>query len=205
MRAKLREIKETLRRHRHTPIDEQGQWLGTVMRGYFAYFAVPTNTRLLSAFRVSHQHRNVVPKSAATQPAAPTDVGADGPAHRPVPAVPARAAPVAGPAVQRQILEVGAECVNSARSDLCGGRSRNGRPYRDKVASIRVLTPFGPRKATWTDAISRGPVQPRVVRDRGMCRRSQCQPSCLLPHQHRIVAISTNTVSSKLARVHRDT
>ena len=51
MRAKLQEIKETLRRLRHTPIDEQGQWLGTVIKGYFAYFAVPTNTRLLSAFR----------------------------------------------------------------------------------------------------------------------------------------------------------
>ena len=28
-----------------------GTWLGTVMKGYFAYFAVPTNTYLLSAFR----------------------------------------------------------------------------------------------------------------------------------------------------------
>ena len=33
-----------------------------------------------------------------------------------------RAAPVAKPSVPRQILEVGAECVSSARSDLCGGR-----------------------------------------------------------------------------------
>jgi RNA-directed DNA polymerase len=51
MRAKLREIKETLRLRRQLPIDEQGQYLGTVIRGHFAYFAVPTNTRLLSAFR----------------------------------------------------------------------------------------------------------------------------------------------------------
>jgi RNA-directed DNA polymerase len=51
MKAKLREIKETLRRRRHTPIDEQGRWLGTMMKGYFAYFAVPTNTYLLTAFR----------------------------------------------------------------------------------------------------------------------------------------------------------
>ena len=51
MKAKLREIKEMLRRHRHAPIDEQGQWLGTVVKGYFAYFAVPTNTYPLSAFR----------------------------------------------------------------------------------------------------------------------------------------------------------
>src|SRR4051795_2321042 len=45
------EIKEMLRRHRHAPIDEQGKWLGTVIKGYFAYFAVPTNTYPLSAFR----------------------------------------------------------------------------------------------------------------------------------------------------------
>jgi RNA-directed DNA polymerase len=51
MRIKLREIKETLRRRRHVPIDEQGQYLGAVIRGHFAYFAVPTNTRLLSVFR----------------------------------------------------------------------------------------------------------------------------------------------------------
>jgi RNA-directed DNA polymerase len=51
MRAKLREIKEALRRRRQRPIDEQGQYLGSVIRGHFAYFAVPTNGRLLSAFR----------------------------------------------------------------------------------------------------------------------------------------------------------
>src|SRR5215472_2108085 len=51
MRVKLKEITETLQRVRHRPIDEQGQWLGTVIGGYFAYFAVPTNTHMLSAFR----------------------------------------------------------------------------------------------------------------------------------------------------------
>ena len=51
MKAKLREIKETLRRNRHTPIEEQGRWLGAMMKGNFAYIAVPTNTYLLSAFR----------------------------------------------------------------------------------------------------------------------------------------------------------
>ncbi len=51
MRARLKEITETLRRDRHRPIDEQGSWLGAVVRGYFAYFAVPTNSRMLSAFR----------------------------------------------------------------------------------------------------------------------------------------------------------
>jgi len=51
MRAKLTEIKEELQRRRHQPIPEQGQWLKQVVSGYFAYHAVPTNHRALSAFR----------------------------------------------------------------------------------------------------------------------------------------------------------
>jgi RNA-directed DNA polymerase len=51
MSAKLQEIKETLRRRRQTSIDEQGEWLSAVIRGHYAYFAVPTNTHALAAFR----------------------------------------------------------------------------------------------------------------------------------------------------------
>jgi RNA-directed DNA polymerase len=51
LRAKLAEIKEELRRRRHQRIAEQGQWLKRVVAGYFAYHAVPTNGRALSAFR----------------------------------------------------------------------------------------------------------------------------------------------------------
>ena len=94
MRVKLKEITETLQRVRHRPIDEQGQWLGTVIGGYFAYFAVPTNTEHAVGVPCPHK-RKVVPQSAATQPAAPTDVGADEPTHRPVLATRACAAPVA--------------------------------------------------------------------------------------------------------------
>ena len=51
MRAKLSEIKEGLRRRMHQAIPEQGRWLAQVIRGYFAYHAVPTNFSVLSAFR----------------------------------------------------------------------------------------------------------------------------------------------------------
>ena len=51
MRAKIAAIKLELRRHLHAPIPEQGSWLGHVVRGYFAYHAVPTNAPSLSAFR----------------------------------------------------------------------------------------------------------------------------------------------------------
>ena len=51
MRAKLQEIKKELRRRMHQPIPVQGKWLRQVVNGVFNYYAVPTNSRSLSAFR----------------------------------------------------------------------------------------------------------------------------------------------------------
>jgi group II intron reverse transcriptase/maturase len=51
MRTKLKEIKEEMRQRRHQPIPEQGTWLAQVVRGYFAYHAVPTNAASIRAFR----------------------------------------------------------------------------------------------------------------------------------------------------------
>src|SRR6201998_2941275 len=51
MRAKLREIKEKLKRRMPRPIPEQGRWLNVVVAGYFAYHTVPTNARTMDAFR----------------------------------------------------------------------------------------------------------------------------------------------------------
>jgi group II intron reverse transcriptase/maturase len=51
LRAKLREIKEELRRRMHQSIPEQGRWLAQVIRGFFGYHAVPTNYAALGAFR----------------------------------------------------------------------------------------------------------------------------------------------------------
>ena len=51
MRAKLRDIKAELRRRMNQPISEQGKWLRQVVAGHFAYHAVPTNSRTLSAFQ----------------------------------------------------------------------------------------------------------------------------------------------------------
>jgi len=50
MRATLREIKEGMRRRMHDPIPEQGAWIKQVVRGFFAYYAVPTNGAALRAF-----------------------------------------------------------------------------------------------------------------------------------------------------------
>jgi group II intron reverse transcriptase/maturase len=66
MRTKLREVKEALRERRHVPIPEVGKWLAQVVRGYFAYHAVPTNSPALYAFRyhvVNLWHRQLCRRS----------------------------------------------------------------------------------------------------------------------------------------------
>ena len=50
-KAKLREVKEELRRRMHQPIPEQGEWLSRIVAGYFNYHAVPTNMRALVVYR----------------------------------------------------------------------------------------------------------------------------------------------------------
>ncbi len=51
MRAKLKLIREDLLRQRHLPVPVQGQRIEAVVRGYFAYHAVPTNIHRLHGFR----------------------------------------------------------------------------------------------------------------------------------------------------------
>ena len=50
LRAKLKQVKDQLRRRRHWPIPEQGRWLRSVVQGHLNYYAVPGNSRAISAF-----------------------------------------------------------------------------------------------------------------------------------------------------------
>jgi RNA-directed DNA polymerase len=49
--ATLVRMGRELARIRHKPIDEQGRWLATVLKGHYAYFAVPTNLPVVRALR----------------------------------------------------------------------------------------------------------------------------------------------------------
>jgi len=51
MRARLRALKDAIKRRQHLPVHAQGRWLQSVLRGYFAYHAVPTNIDRLGGFR----------------------------------------------------------------------------------------------------------------------------------------------------------
>jgi RNA-directed DNA polymerase len=51
MRAKLRSLKEELRRRMHQGVSTNGRWLASVLRGHVQYFGVPRNSQPLWAFR----------------------------------------------------------------------------------------------------------------------------------------------------------
>jgi group II intron reverse transcriptase/maturase len=51
MRAKLRQVKQQLRERMHDPVPQTGQWLKSVVQGYFNYYAVPGNLTSLGVFR----------------------------------------------------------------------------------------------------------------------------------------------------------
>ena len=51
MRRKLREIKQQIRHRMHDPVRQTGEWLRSVVQGYFNYYAVPGNIGSLSLFR----------------------------------------------------------------------------------------------------------------------------------------------------------
>ena len=52
MRAKLREIKQQLSQRMHDPVAQTGEWLKSVVKGYFHYHAVPGNIGSLRVYRV---------------------------------------------------------------------------------------------------------------------------------------------------------
>ena len=66
MQAKLRETKDELRRRRHHAIPDQGRWLGSVVKGHMAYYAVPGNADAMIAFHdqvTRHWHKSLKRRS----------------------------------------------------------------------------------------------------------------------------------------------
>ncbi|WP_367142553.1 group II intron reverse transcriptase/maturase, partial [Mesorhizobium sp.] len=129
MRTKLREVKEDLRRRMHWPIPEQGKWLRQVVTGHFAYFAVPTNGRSLSAFR---HHVTILWRRTLRRRSQRDGITWAHRGDRPrLASSPSHSSPMAGKTLCRQSPKVGAECPNWARSESVRGALGNGRPYRE--------------------------------------------------------------------------
>jgi group II intron reverse transcriptase/maturase len=51
MRAKLLDLKQQLRKRMHDSVEPTGEWIRSVVQGYFNYHAVPGNTDSLHTFR----------------------------------------------------------------------------------------------------------------------------------------------------------
>ena len=56
LRRKIKEVRQTLYRHRHNPVQEQGRWLRSVVVGHFNYYGVPGNREALDTFRTQIGH-----------------------------------------------------------------------------------------------------------------------------------------------------
>ena len=95
--------------------------------------------RLLCVPRGAHQfqgagiipttrHRHLAAHATAAQPEGQDDTQADGRHREQLAAPSSHPSPLAKRTICRQPPEVGAECVNRACSDLCGGRSAMGVP-----------------------------------------------------------------------------
>ena len=101
MRATLKAVKRQLVRRRHDPVPVQGRWLAQMLRGYFAYYAVPTNWCTHPSLPYRNNYLPLAPAATATQPTHGAELAADEPALAPL----ASAGPVhtlAGQAFLRQ-------------------------------------------------------------------------------------------------------
>ncbi len=160
MRAKLLEIKAELHIRMHHAIDERGRWLRVVVRGFFAYHAVPTNARALSAFRhyVTDLWRRTLRRRSQKDK---LTWGPDLAARGRVATASPNPSSMSRPAVCRQSPAVRAECLNRDRSDPCGGVPGNGHPYRDprpaviRIPSLRRVCSSGLTNAIWAQRLER--------------------------------------------------
>jgi len=50
MIRKLKELRQEMRRRMHTPVKDQWQWLSAVLRGHYAYYGLPGNSRAIKLY-----------------------------------------------------------------------------------------------------------------------------------------------------------
>ena len=104
----------------HQPIPVQGKWLGQVVKGYFNFHAVPTNSRALGVFRhrVTMFWRRVL--QHRSHKAEMTWVS-DEEARKRLAAQTAYPTSLAKSTLRRQTPKVGAGCPNGLARFCAGG------------------------------------------------------------------------------------
>ena len=117
----------------HQDTAEQRRWLGSVVRGYFVYRAVPNNYRALLASRhhVVELRLRALRRRSQKDRTSWTDMDRHGPTGGSLAAQAPDIPSLAFATLSRQTPKVGAVCGNSIHTPLCEGAPGNGRPYRD--------------------------------------------------------------------------
>ncbi len=109
-----------------------------MLRGPYAYFAVPTNLPTVRALRHQVKVRWFLNLQQRSQRRLKwRRMNRIDEKYLPMPRV---LHPWPDPTLPRQTPKLGAGCGNPARTDLCGGAVSNGRPYRER-APIRTAQP----------------------------------------------------------------
>jgi hypothetical protein len=132
MQAKLREIKQQLRERMHDPVRQTGQWLKSVVQGYFNYYAVPGNLDSLGILR----HRGACALVAYTSPPKPaTPDHLDSYPHlgETLASSSASAPSLSRSSLRRQSSEIRTGCAKERPSGSERGVPRKWYPYRDLV------------------------------------------------------------------------
>jgi hypothetical protein len=119
MHAKQHQVNDELKRRRHHPIPEQGQWLASVVRGHLAYYAVPGNRDAVAAFRsrVTRDWYEALRRRSQRSRLDWTRMNRI--ATRWLP--PAKIMPPTQRSALTPAPKAGAQCVSRARWDLRGG------------------------------------------------------------------------------------
>jgi hypothetical protein len=142
-RAKLREIKTELRARRYQPLTAQGTWLGTVLRGYYRYYGVPSNINALGRFRIEVTRlwfRSLRRWSQKRR------LRWDRMTHMSTDRCQPHESVILGLGIgSTLVLKIGAECSNSVCWDLCGGPGETLVPTATPSESHHPLQP--PRRA----------------------------------------------------------
>ena len=134
MRVKLQEIKGELRRRMHQPIPDQGQWLGQVVTGFFAYHAVPPN---FPALRLSGSTRSASGDACVGGAARRTASRGNGSRSWPPTFFPSPAFSTPGSATASPSNIGGGSRMRESRTyGSVRGALSNGRPYRDPLSGM---------------------------------------------------------------------
>src|SRR5438874_7133278 len=115
--------------------------------------------------------RSLASAAMSAQPKSKSAMDAHDETGRRVPPPAASPASLAECALRRQTPEVGAECPNWARSDLCGGRSAMGVPTANEhprgfTTDWRTATAFADRRRSAKGGTALFRLDPRLFADR---------------------------------------